>query len=92
MALEPYIRKFVSPCQGHSNHESFIDTRSVSSVIHLWTTFVARILKSFALRLPSTDFCELHTSIFSYCDACRSISGSVLGRYPFIPLLELEVH
>lgn len=70
----------------HSNHACFMDTRHIGNVTHLWTIFVA-----LALRLLSADFSELLTIMLSQYIASRSISGSVSGRYSFIPLLRKSV-
>ena len=77
VGLDPYFRRFVRPL-GHSNHRHFIDPRHIGNTIHLWTAFV---LRGHGYSLPtSPGFRPPHAFA---TDACRSLRGSVSGRYSF---------
>lgn len=78
--LDPYIRRFVRPF-GHSHHRYFIDPRHIGDTSHLWDAFVW--IRDLQLRSLSADFTELQTIKVSLHIACRSLRGSISGRYSF---------
>ena len=92
LALDPYIRLFVSAC-AHSRHGQFVDPRHIGRTARLgqvsWGGWWCRPAP---LRRLSADFTELLTLRLSPSRASRSIREDVSGRYPVIPPFRLRVH
>lgn len=88
--IDLYIRAFVSGSQPHSGHRYFIDLRP-NTPGHLWLGFALSPKGTVAgadSRLQRAVSVAGNTSRFFQ----RSIKGSVSGRYPVIPPIELSVH